>query len=139
MNDMTASVGLEQLIKLPGFIARRKEIHDMYDEQLKEIEWLQIPEPEKKDNEYTYYFYHIQLLNDKRDQLAKYLRDNGIYTTFRYYPLHWVKYYGVDDVLPNAEKAALNTLCIPIHQSLSNEDVEKIVYHIRKFGELNGL
>lgn len=139
MNDMTASVGLEQLTKLPKFIARRKEIHDMYDEQLKDVSWLQIPEKEKEGNQYTYYFYHIQLLNNKRDQLAKYLRDNGIYTTFRYFPLHWVKYYGVNEILPNAEKAALNTLCIPIHQSLSNEDVEKIIYHIKKFGEINGL
>ena len=30
MNDVTAAMAVEQLKKLPGFIARRKEIHDIY-------------------------------------------------------------------------------------------------------------
>jgi aminotransferase len=85
--------------------------------------------------ESSYYFYWIQTKPEIRDRLAKYLRERGIYTTFRYYPLHWVKFYGAQDIrLPNAESAALSTLCIPIHQSLSNDDLDKIIESIYDFG-----
>jgi aminotransferase len=63
------------------------------------------------------------------------LRENDIYTTFRYYPLHWVNYYQSHDRLPNAEKSAQETLCIPMHQSLSDGDVEKICDCIKTFGK----
>ena len=57
-----------------------------------------------------------------RDKLASYLRER-----FRYYPLHWVDFYGSKSVkLKNAEEVALCTLCLPIHQSLSDDAVKKI-------------
>lgn len=40
MNDITAAMACEQLKKLPSFIARRKEISEIYDERLKDAEWL---------------------------------------------------------------------------------------------------
>ena len=62
-----------------------------------------------------------------RDKLASYLRERNIYTTFRYYPLHWVDLYGSKSVkLKNAEEVALCTLCLPIHQSLSDDAIKKI-------------
>lgn len=133
MNDVTASMALCQLEKLPGFIARRKEIAEMYNEGLKDLDWLDTPPELPEYMEQSYYMYHVQLHNDKRDDFAKFLRDNDIYTTYRYFPLHWVKGYGVETSLPNAEWAALHTLCLPIHQSLSNDDVEKIITTIKKF------
>lgn len=133
MNDITASMALEQLRKLPSFIARRKQIHDFYDEQLKDVAWLDIPEPVPAGCTSSYYFYHIQVKNDKRDQLAAFLREQGIYTTFRYYPLHWVKFFGCQEKFPNAEYAANHTLCIPIHHSLTDEDLAYITAKIKEF------
>ena len=79
--------------------------------------------------------YHVQTKNkNHRDRLAKYLRDRGIYTTFRYYPLHWVKFFTSDKVeLPNTDYAANHTLCIPLHQSLSQKDVRHIITAIKEF------
>lgn len=139
MNDMTAAVALEQLKKLPSFIARRQKIAEMYDEYLKEADWLDIPLPLPDYMTGTYYFYHIQVKNDKRDMLASYLRKNDVYTTYRYYPLHWVKYYGhSSEKYENAEWAALHTLCLPIHQSLTDAEVSRIADLILRFGRENG-
>lgn len=134
MNDVTAAMALEQLKKLPSFIDRRKEIHDIYSKELGTEDWLKIPENIPDDCTSTYYFYHIQMEKEEdRDLLAAYLRKNEIYTTFRYYPLHWVKLYGATEKLPNTEKAARETLCLPIHQSLSNEEVYYIIEKIKEF------
>ncbi len=134
MNDITASMALEQLRKLPSFIERRKQINNYYNENLKNISWLDLPQPLPSYCKTSYYFYHIQLKNDKRDELASFLREKGIYTTFRYYPLHWVKFFGCNETFENAEWAANHTLCIPIHHSLTDENVEYIVEKIKEFG-----
>lgn len=135
MNDITASMAVEQLKKLPSFIARRKEISDIYNERLKDVEWLDIPQPLPEYCTHTHYFYHIQLPGGGRDDLAKYLRDNDIYTTFRYFPLNRVKHYNADGSFPNSDYAADHTLCIPVHQSLTNDEVEFICDKIIEYGK----
>ena len=74
--------------------------------------------------------YHIQVDKTKRDNLTKYLKDKNIYTSFRYYPLHKVKYFDEGLVLKNTEDIMNRTLCIPLHQSLTDDDVNYIMYWI---------
>ncbi len=136
MNDITAAMALEQLAKLDDFMARRAYVHRLYDQELADVAWLKLPEPLPKDCTTSYYFYHIQVLNGKRDALARFLRERDIYTTYRYFPLHRVSGYRISGSFPNADWAADNTLCIPIHQSLGQEDLDLIVSTIREFGEI---
>ena len=133
MNDVTAAMALEQLKKVPAFVERRHQIADMYDEGLSGLDWLERPLPLKDYMEGSYYMYHIQLKGDDRDELAKYLRENDIYTTFRYYPLHWVKAYESGESFPDAEWAANHTLCLPIHQSLSDDEVMYTIAKIKEY------
>ncbi|MBQ9948192.1 MAG: DegT/DnrJ/EryC1/StrS family aminotransferase, partial [Oscillospiraceae bacterium] len=139
MNDITAAMAVEQLKKLPGFIARRKEIHDKYNALLGDLTWLDIPEELPEYCTSSYYFYHIQVKDNVRDNLAKFLRENDVYTTFRYFPLHRVNHYGIKGSFPNADFASDHTLCLPVHQSLSDADVELVASLIRRFGEENNL
>ena len=135
MNDISSAIGLVQLEKLPGYIAKRKHVAELYDSLLANVEWLDLPPALKDYQKSSYYMYHVQTkIPEDRDRLASYLRGKGIYTTFRYYPLHWVDLYGQKSVhLPQAEAAALSTLCLPIHQSLSDADVEFICRQIISF------
>ena len=134
MNDLSAAIGLEQLKKVDTFISKRKLIHTAYDNGLKDLEWLDIPPPIKNYITSSYYMYYIQTKSmENRNKLARYLRDRGIYTTFRYYPLHWVKYYNSNVKLPNAEWAANHTLNLPLHQSLTQEDVSHIIKSIKEY------
>ena len=131
-NDIQAAIGIEQLKKIDSQLDRRKLIHDTYTEMFKDIDWLDVPNNLPRSVTSSYYMYHIQ--TEHRDRLAKYLRKNGIYTTFRYYPLHWVKYFQTSgNKLPGTEYAANHTLCIPLHQSLSDEDVSYIIKTIKDF------
>ena len=140
MNDITASMAIVQLQRLNGFIERRKEIHNLYSKLLANLQWLELPLRIKDNCESSYYFYHIQMKNNMRDELAMYLRQKGIYTTFRYYPLHKVSMYGCkNEKYENAEYAANHTLCIPIHQTLSDEEVIFISEQIKDFGKIKGL
>ena len=137
INDISAAIGIEQLKKVQKFIKKRKKIHEYYSKCLSKLSWLKIPLPIPVNCESSYYMYHIQLTDSAdRDKLASYLKENGIYTTFRYYPLHWVKYYQTrDNELPNTEHVANHTLCIPIHQSLRKSEIKYIIKTIKDYGE----
>lgn len=139
MNDVTAAMALEQLKKLPSFIERRREISAQYDTLLREESWLDTPLELKDYQRSSYYFYAIQVKPDVRDDLAKYLRDNDIYTTYRYFPLHRVKAYDASGEFPNADWAADHTLCLPIHQALTSDEVGYIAQKVIEFGKAKGL
>ena len=134
-NDIQAAMGIEQLKKIDTQLSKRQLIHDTYTQSLKELDWLDTPLDLPRGIVSSYYMYHVQVKSKKdRDKLAKYLKQKGIYTAFRYYPLHWVNYFKLKDIhLPNTEYAADHTLCIPLHQSLSQKDISKIIESIIEF------
>ena len=132
MNDIQAAIGVEQLKKVKKFIDRREEIHNRYNKELSELDWLDTPREIQHTS--SYYMYHIQTKDsDDRDKLAKYLRRNNIYTAFRYYPLHEISFYGSEETLPDTDYVKNHTLCIPLHQNLTDDDVSKIIDTIRSF------
>lgn len=133
MNNVNAAMALEQLKKLPMFMEKRKAVHEFYEKELAQYDWIVRPLPIPDDCTTSYYFYHIQVTNGKRDELATFLRQNGIYTTYRYYPMHRVKGYGVNGNFPNADYATDNTLSLPIHQGISSDDLEYIGSKIKEF------
>lgn len=128
MNDIAAGIGLEQLKKLPQFIHRRLYIQARYDELL-DRKRVTIPPFGEFGATQSAYFYWIQ--TPRRDELARFLRDAGIYCTFRYYPLHWV--FKTGQHLPGAEQAARETLLLPLHCGLTDDEVGFICEKVREF------
>lgn len=127
MNDMQAAIGLVQLRRLPGFVERRRRIAEYYDRELPGLPGILTPPQLPVDHESSYYLYWVQMDEGIRDAVARDLYDRGIYTTFRYPALHKVAAYASDAVLPKAESAVARTLCLPLHQALSDSDVDAIV------------
>nr|AHA81998.1 Arm29 [uncultured bacterium] len=126
MNDVLAAIGCVQLGRLPEFLARRRTVVERYDRALADVPGLLLPPPLPAGHETSYYLYWVQMAAGIRDEVARELYDRGIYTTFRYPLLHQVRAYGADNLLPRAEQAAAATLCLPLHQALSDADVDLI-------------
>jgi aminotransferase len=68
---------------------------------------------------------------ENRDDLAAHLAEADIYTTFRYYPLH--RAFGISGDFPNADYVAETTLNLPIHPSLTDDDVGYICQAVRSY------
>ncbi len=131
-NDIMASIGRIQLKKLPSFISKRKEIWARFQTALKAIPGLELPPEPLKDTSSSYYLYWVKVPG-KRDALAGYLKDKGIYATFRYYPLHLVKRYGQNVKLRNSEDMNESTLNLPLHQNLTEQDINLIIDSVKSF------
>jgi dTDP-4-amino-4,6-dideoxygalactose transaminase len=133
MNNVTAAMGLSQLSKLDNFIKKRKNIFEKYTTELKHIGDIKLPPVPEFEYTSSYYFFWIQ--TEHRDELAKFLLDKGVYTTFRYWPLDKIKLFSkyIDGKYPNSDYAASYTLNIPLHQSLSNDNVDLVINSIKEF------
>jgi len=131
-NDLTAAIGRVQLRKLPGVIARRRAITEMYDRLLADADGVRLPPRLPEGHAGSYYFYWIQLDPGIRDQVAADLLDRGIYTTFRYAPLHKVPAYRGAADLPATEEASAATLLLPLHQALDDSEVRTVADELRK-------
>ncbi|WP_410655436.1 DegT/DnrJ/EryC1/StrS family aminotransferase [Amycolatopsis sp. lyj-112] len=125
-NDVTAAIGRVQLRRLPEFIERRGEIIAMYDRLLADTEGIVLPPRLPDGHVSTNYFYWVRLDADIRDLVAEDLLSRGIYTTFRYPPLHEVPIYGVETHLPGTDEAAATLLLLPLHQTLTDDEVRQV-------------
>jgi dTDP-4-amino-4,6-dideoxygalactose transaminase len=131
-SNITASIGLAQLNKIDYLQSRRKEIWDFYQNELKKIKQIELPVNVNGKSKHSYFTYCLKV--KKRNELAKYLLKNKIYTTLRYHPLHMNKLYRQSKkVLKNTEILNKQALSIPLHPRLKNSEVEFVIKKIKNF------
>ncbi|MCB5909689.1 DegT/DnrJ/EryC1/StrS family aminotransferase [Streptomyces pinistramenti] len=138
-NDIASAIGAVQLERLPSFIRRRQEITHWYNSRLAGVAGLRCPPPPPPGHESSYYFYWVRMDRRIRDEVATRLYRRGVYTSFRYAPLHLVSAYGPQPPLPGAERASEETLCIPLHQGLDDEQLDTVATELcSAVAELSG-
>lgn len=130
MNSIGAAIGLAQLKKLPRFLRRRAEIAATYDRALGELPWLVL---QRWPATAARSFYWIQVDPGVRDRLAAHMLAAGVYTTFKYWPLHRTRMYESPSAFPGADLAAATTLLLPMHQGLDDDDVARVIAAIESF------
>ena len=136
--NMAAGIAIAQLEKIDDLQAERKKFWDIYQQEFTKLSWLVKPVEANDGDRHSYFTYCIR--TPKRDELAHYLLENGIYTTLRYHPLHLNKLYNQMDVrLKNSEILNEDCLSIPLHPRLSMNDLDKIIDQIKQFGIIHKL
>lgn len=130
-SDIAASVGLAQLRKLDAMQAFRKKVWETYQKEFAGLGWLVRPQDAPADATHSYFTYCVRVPGGKRDAFAKYLYQNGVYTTLRYHPLHLNKIYGSTAKLPVCERLNEEALSLPIHPGLKESDVALIVEKVK--------
>jgi dTDP-4-amino-4,6-dideoxygalactose transaminase len=131
--NVNAAIGIPQIMQIDQKLQKKKEIARTYDENLHQTSIDHRARFLESNVEYSNYFYTIQ--SDRRDDLARYLLDNGVYSSLRYSSLHNMRLFEGDKLneYPGAEHFFSKSLNIPIHSSLEEADIEKIINLIRKF------
>jgi len=129
--NIAGAIGLAQLSKIDDLQAYRKKIWDRYQSEFASCDWIIRPAEPESFEKHSYFTYVIRVAN--RDKLANYLFDAGIYTTLRYHPLHMNKLYNSKAVLKNSEILNEDSLSIPLHPNLTEEQVTFIIEKIKNF------
>ncbi|HEX7975980.1 MAG TPA: DegT/DnrJ/EryC1/StrS family aminotransferase [Anaerolineales bacterium] len=134
MTDVHAAIGLAQLKKLPGFNRARQANARYLSDHLKGV----VPPCVPENCEHVYHQYTVRVPGGKRDALRLYLQEHGVGSEVYYpVPVHQQTFYtqelGYHLSLPQAERAALEVLSLPVHPGLTQADLETIVSAVNEF------
>lgn len=136
LDEVQAAILRVKLPLLDEWNKKRRENARFYNQELSKTELVT---PHEVD--YVKHVYHMYILqSEKREELAKFLKMNGVATGIYYpVPLHLQKAYTrlgyKEGSLPNAEYLSKRTFAIPMFTELTNEEKEYIVENLKKIGE----
>jgi perosamine synthetase len=124
MTDMAAAIGRVQLSKLAGWNAQRQQNAKFLDANLQGVA---VP-PVADGAVHVYHQYTIRVPED-RDGFAKALADEHGVGTGVYYPIpnHRLPSFRLELDLPQTERAAREALSLPVHPSLTSDDLAHVV------------
>lgn len=136
MSNMHAAIGLAQLSKMSKIENSRKKACKFYNDKLKNIPEVIIPNTDFED--VVPFLYYIRVNKDIRDEFRNYLYKNNIDTGIHWQPGHWftlLKNFKQDD-LSVTNKIGHEILSLPLHSNMKQKDLNKIVKYIKKFFEI---
>jgi len=136
LTDIAAAIGLEQLKKLEGFNEARIRNAKLLTKGLSEIEGIVTPRiyPERRHvfHQYTIRLHGFPLT---RDDVIKKLNEAQVGSMVYYpIPVHKQKLYrdlGYRDAIPVTEQFSAEVLSLPVHPSVTESDVDRIVSAFR--------
>ncbi len=124
MTDVHAAIGRVQLTKLAGWTKQRQDNAAFFDANLQGV----VVPPVHPSATHVYHQYTIRVIDQDRDAFAAALAERGVGSGV-YYPIpnHRLPSFQRAIDLPETERAAQQALSLPVHPSLSQDDLETIV------------
>jgi dTDP-4-amino-4,6-dideoxygalactose transaminase len=135
MDELRAAMGLVQLKRLRIWNEKRRGLCRIY-RQLLAVHTPEIILPFDNTSETSAHLMPVLVpAKINRNGIMKRMREDGIQTSIHYPPIHQFSYYrekfpGV--ILPETEKFCDRELTLPLHPSLTENDVERIVLTLEK-------
>ena len=136
MDEIRAALGLLNLKRVDETIEKRHQVAIKYREALRDVKGIRFFDdmPGVKHN-YSYFpiFVNAEEYGMTRDELYFKMKEQGVWGRRYFYPLisTFSTYRGLPSAapenLPVATRIANEVICLPMHQGLKEEDVERIV------------
>lgn len=138
LDTLQAAVILAKFKYIDEFNSKRRQVGAHYNEGLKDVKGIVLSGllPEAF---HVYHQYTIRVLDGKRDDLQKHLKDKGVSTMIYYpYPLHKMKVFGegrskIFGTLDHAETSAESVLSLPVEPLQNKEDTLHVIDCIQEY------
>jgi len=136
LSDIHSALGISQLRKLDAFLARRRQIADIYNEAFNDLPQLILPSV----RDYVEPSWHLYVIRTQdpnlRGPLFARLKELNIGVQVHYIPVYRHPYYqqlGYEKGLcPNAEDYYSRAISIPIYPKMSDDDVESVIERVHR-------
>ncbi len=142
MTDLQGAVGLAQLGKLDRFVDERAAAAAWYRDALGDIDWLRLPEEPEHGRHAWQAFVTVvdpERAPLSRNEIMDRLQRKGIATRPGTHAVHMLGYYAerfgfrADD-FPGARDSDVNSMAIPLHNRMSEDDYHYVADAIRSLG-----
>jgi perosamine synthetase len=130
MNDIAAAVGLGNLQDFSKNLARRQEIGAYYREQLSNVAGLELL---RHDADRTNAYWLFTILVESREDFIRKLASRGIPTSVVHLRIDGNSVFGGEKAyLPGQQSFNRKQISVPLHNALSDEDIDTVVCAIRE-------
>jgi perosamine synthetase len=135
MSDINCALGLAQLSRLEGMLARRAAVADLYGRRLQGIEDVILPSP-AREGCLSWFVYVVRLCDRysraERDRVLQGLRDAGIGCGNYFPPIHLQPFYAErfgyrTGDFPVTERIGTRTIALPFFNALTTSQVDEVV------------
>ncbi|MEN6642443.1 MAG: DegT/DnrJ/EryC1/StrS family aminotransferase [Armatimonadia bacterium] len=140
MLDLQAALGIHQIARLPGLVARRREIAALYREQLAEVPGLALPPDSTGEDLHPWHLFVVKVVPEvigmDRDTFMATLKTYNIGSALHFQAIHLHSYFAATlgyerGSLPEAEWASDRILSLPLFPGMSDEDAMDVVEAIK--------
>ncbi len=136
MTNMQAAIGLAQLEQLESFLDKRQAVMECYQQSLRNISSITIPEPRAGYTDVCWLF-TIQFKKNSSlmdiEKLQSYLLDYGVDSRRVFYPLNIQAPYRSEQHYPQSEAFFERTLSLPTYTQLSPAEILYVAELIKTF------
>ena len=146
LSDLHCALGISQMRKFAGWLARRRALARRYDEAFAHCPAVS-PPAVRPWAEHAYHLYVVRLnsgrLSTDREGVYAALRAEGIGVNVHYIPVHLHPYYrrvlGTrPGTFPVAEQAYEQILTLPLFPSMTDADADDVVAAVQKVADAYG-
>ena len=133
MTDIMAAMGLAQMVRYPAMLCRREEIVGKYDAAFRPLGIMTLPHytDEHRSSGHLYITRIPGITLEERSEIIRRMGEAGVACNVHYKPLPLLSAYknlGFDiQDYPNAYDFYHNEITLPLHTSLSDEEVAYVI------------
>lgn len=133
MTELQAALGVSQMKHLNDFVERRHQLAKRYDQLLADMPLITPWQHPDSYSGFHLYVIRVQLSSNSKTyrQVFEQMRELGIGVNLHYIPVHTQPYFRQmgfkEGDFPNAEKYYTQAMSLPIYQSLTDEQQDKVV------------
>lgn len=135
MTDLQAAVGLVQLGRLDGFLARRRYLAGRYTERLQSLGWLK-PPAQPAGLRHNFQSYVVRLTSEApigRDALMQEMLDRGVSTRRGIMAIHRERPFKDsrwEKLLPETNAATESTMILPLFHQMTEDEQDYVIESI---------
>ena len=139
LDNLQAAFLNHQFQNYEKVIKRRREIATIYESRLIDIPQIALPPRVDSSPDHYDIFQNYEIEAEKRNELKKYLYENGIGTLIQWggKGIHQFNKLGYNLSLPISEKIFNKMLLIPINMTIHNDEVNYVCDKIISFYKIN--
>jgi len=126
MTDLQAAIGREQLKRLPGFVARRREIAARYREAFRGLP-VRLPDADPES-----VWFRFVIGTPHREAMAAFLGERGVDAKR---PVHRPAHQVLGGTSEGAEALHTESVSIPIYPALKQEEIEFVIRQLCAYDE----
>jgi len=138
IDELSAAIGFVQMDRFDELFYKRSKVADRYNSLFENVEGVQSPYIADYVTKMSWFVYVIRF-DEKidRDKVMEYLNNHGIQCRDYFKPIHlqpfYKKQFGYSEgMFPVTEKVSKQTLAIPFHNNLTEEEQSYVVETLKE-------